>query len=204
MRYILSVILIAVVLAIATGFINGDQLKRFSDKLKGTTEASTGSVDIGGVFSMTNQDGVVVTEKDLLGHYSLVNFGFTSCPDICPTTLAYMANLYDQLPADAQQKLTMYFVTVDPERDTTAHMKNYLNAWPNRFTGLVGTPEELAAMAKKYLVYYAKKPQGDGQDYTMDHSSYIYVMGPDGKYISHFGHSTPPQEALQILLQLLS
>jgi protein SCO1/2 len=203
MRYTLSVILIAAVLAIATGFINGEQLTRFAHKLKGD-ETAQGAVDIGGPFTMTNQDGVTVTEKDLLGHYSLVNFGFTSCPDICPTTLAYMANLYHQLPADKQAKLKMYFVTVDPERDTPEHMKTYLNAWPNMFTGLVGTPEGLAAMAKEYLVYYAKKPQGEGEDYTMDHSSYIYVMVPDGKYVSHFGHNTPPQEALQALLQLLS
>lgn len=203
MRYTLSVILIAVVLAIATGFINIGQFKAFTQKLQGS-EQIEGGVEIGGPFTMTSQDGVTVTEKDLLGHYSLVNFGFTSCPDICPTTLAYMANLYHQLTPEQQQKLKMYFVTVDPERDTTRHMKSYLTAWLGLFTGLVGTSEELAAMTKKYLVYYAKKPQGDGQDYTMDHSSYIYVMGPDGKYISHFGHSTPPQEALQILLQLLS
>ena len=203
MRYTLGVILVAVVLAIATGFINGIQLKMFVQKLQGSEQTQSG-VDIGGPFTMMNQDGVTVTEKDLLGHYSLVNFGFTSCPDICPTTLAYMANLYHQLTPEQQAKLKMYFVTVDPERDTVPHMKNYLTAWPGLFTGLVGTPEGLAAMAKEYLVYYAKKPQGDGQDYTMDHSSYIYVMGPDGKYISHFGHSTPPQEALQVLLQLLS
>lgn len=203
MRYTLSVIVIAVVLAIATGFINTGQLTRFTQKLKGE-ETAQGAVDIGGPFTMTNQDGVTITEKDLLGHYSLVNFGFTSCPDICPTTLAYMANVYQQLPAEAQQKLKMYFVTVDPERDTAEHMKTYLNAWPNMFTGLVGTPEGLAAMAKEYLVYYAKKPQGEEEDYTMDHSSYIYIMGPKGEYLSHFGHSTPPEEAVQLLLQLLS
>lgn len=202
MRYTLLVILIAVALAFATGFINTAQLKGFTQKLRG--EDVSQQVNIGGPFTMTDQNGQAVTEQDLLGHYSLVNFGFTSCPDICPTTLAYMASLYPHLTPEQQKKLKMYFVTVDPDRDTVEHMKNYLTAWPGLFTGLVGTPEGLAAMAKAYLVYYAKKPQGEGQDYTMDHSSYIYIMGPDGKYISHFGHSTPPDEALKTLLQLLS
>jgi protein SCO1/2 len=114
-----------------------------------------------------------------------------------------MANVFDKLSDEQQAQLKMYFVTVDPERDTPEVLKNYLAAWPGLFTGLVGTPEALAAMAKKYLVYYAKKPQGDGADYTMDHSSYIFIMGPDGKYISHFGHSTPLDEAVKLLSQVL-
>jgi protein SCO1/2 len=203
MRYTLLAILLAFALALATGYINADQVRRLVTLTQEQT-TETGAPEIGGAFSMTNQDGEVVTEKDLLGHYSLVNFGFTSCPDVCPTTLAYMANVYGMLKPEQQAQLKIYFVTVDPARDTPEVLKNYLTAWPGLYTGLVGTPEELAAMAKKYLVYYAKKPQGDEGDYTMDHSSYIYIMGPDGKYISHFGHSTPQNEAVKVLSQLLN
>lgn len=172
--------------------------------LQGAGEEHSGGALIGGAFTMTDHAGRTVTEKDLQGHYSLINFGFTSCPDVCPTTLAYMANLYGKLNHAQQKKLRMYFVTVDPARDTPDVLKNYLNAWPGLYTGLTGTPTQLAVMAKKYLVYYAKKSQGAGADYTMDHSAYIYIMGPDGQYISHFGHTTPEGEALAKIVQLLS
>lgn len=145
---------------------------------------------VGGPFSLTDQDGRRVTEKDFLGRYMLVFFGFTYCPDICPTELQVMTAALDAM-GPAAEKIQPVFVSVDPERDTPEVMKAYVANFGPRLIGLTGTPEEIAAMAKAYRVYYAKAAnQNAPGDYLMDHSSIIYLMGQDGSFVKHFAYTT--------------
>ncbi|WP_395661852.1 SCO family protein [Aestuariivirga sp.] len=145
---------------------------------------------VGGPFSLTDQDGRRVTEKDFLGRYMLVFFGFTYCPDICPTELQVMTAALDAM-GPAAEKIQPVFVSVDPERDTPEVMKAYVANFGPRLIGLTGTPEEIAAMAKAYRVYYAKAAnQNAPGDYLMDHSSIIYLMDEDGSFVKHFAYIT--------------
>jgi protein SCO1/2 len=144
---------------------------------------STGVAAIGGPFSLTDQTGKPVTDQTYKGKWLLVFFGFTSCPDVCPTTLNQVAQVMDRLGPLADQVQPL-FITVDPARDTPAVLAQYTAAFGPRIVGLTGTPEQIAAAAKAYRVYYAKVDQGS--DYTMDHSAILYVMRPDGKYEAFF------------------
>ncbi len=137
---------------------------------------------VGGAFTLTNGNGKTVTAADLRGKYLLVYFGYTFCPDVCPTTLADVAQALDTLGAKAD-RVQPLFITIDPARDTPAVMRTYVTAFSPRIEGLTGTPDEIAAVAKKYHVYYARHQEAGAQDYTMDHSSVLYVMGPDGGFL---------------------
>ena len=146
------------------------------------TPAAQTSLPIGGPFSLTAQDGRRVTDQTFRGKWLLVYFGYTHCPDVCPTTLADIAELLDQLGPLAE-KVQPLFVTIDPERDSAKVVGEFVNVFDPRIVGLTGTSAEIAAVAKQYRVYYKKLPAEEGSDnYLMEHSSFIYVMGPDGKY----------------------
>lgn len=165
------------------------------------------NVSIGGPFALTDQDGKAVTDKDFLGKYMVVYFGYTYCPDVCPTSLSAIGRAMDILDAKAPDKakrILPVFVTVDPERDTPALMKSYVKNFHPRLTGLTGTVDQTAAAAKAYRVYYAKVVEkgADPANYLMDHSSITYVMGPDGKFVTHFGHGTTPEAMAEKLAQL--
>jgi protein SCO1/2 len=139
---------------------------------------------IGGPFSLEDGSNRQVTDRDFRGKYMLIYFGYTFCPDVCPTTLTDMADALDRLgpKADLLQPL---FITVDPRRDTPAVVKQYAAAFGPRLIGLTGSPEQIAQVAKEYRVYYAEHRTGPGPgDYTMDHSSILYLMGPDGSFIA--------------------
>ncbi len=139
---------------------------------------------VGGKFSLSDGRGRTVTDRDFRGKYLLVYFGYTYCPDVCPTTLNAEADALDRLgkKADLLQPL---FITVDPRRDTPAVIQQYTAAFTPRLMGLTGTPAEIAAVAKEYHVYYAEHRTGPGpDDYSMDHSSILYLMGPDGRFIA--------------------
>lgn len=152
--------------------------------------APADSVMIGGAFSLVDQNGVTRTEKDFAGRHTLVFFGFTHCPDVCPTTLAVIQAALEQSGA-GPERITPVFITVDPERDTPEMVKSYMSAFGPRFVGLTGSPEAVREAAKVYRVYYQKRPL-EGGDYTMDHSSIIYLMGPDGRYVAHYQIETGP------------
>lgn len=139
---------------------------------------------VGGPFTLENGSGQAVTERTFRGKYALVYFGYTYCPDVCPTTLNEVAGAMDHLGAKARD-LQPIFISVDPERDTPGVVKQYTAAFTPRLVGLTGTPQEIAQVAKEYHVYYAKHVTGPGpKDYTMDHSSILYLMGPDGRFIA--------------------
>ncbi len=139
---------------------------------------------IGGPFSLTDQNGRTVTEQDLKGKPFLVFFGFTHCPDICPTTMFEISEIMKKLDP-AGDRVGAVFITVDPERDTPAALKDYVSSFDPRIVALTGTPEEIAAVAKAYRAIYRKVPLKDG-GYTMDHTAIVYLMGKDGRFITPF------------------
>lgn len=159
---------------------------------------------IGGPFSLVDHTGRAVTDRDFRGQFMLVFFGYTYCPDLCPVELQYISEAMDAL-GEAGTKVRPVFITVDPEHDTVEVMADYLSNFHPRLVGLTGTPEQIAAAAKAYLVYYAKfypapaalGGETDGgenaSDYLMDHSTFTYLMGPDGRYLAHFSYGTPPE-----------
>jgi protein SCO1/2 len=139
---------------------------------------------IGGPFTLADDTGKQITDRDFRGKYMLVYFGYTFCPDVCPTTLNELAEALDQLGGKAD-RLQPIFITVDPKRDTPAVMKQYVAAFTPRLIGLTGSDEQIAKVAQEYRVYFAEHRTGPGpNDYTMDHSSVLYLMGPDGKFIA--------------------
>ena len=141
-------------------------------------------------FTLTNQDGKRVTDQDFRGKYMLIFFGFTYCPDVCPGELQVMSAALDQLGADGD-KIQPIFITIDPARDTPEAMKIYVSNFHPRMVGLTGSDADIAGVAKAYRVYYAKaKGSENSPDYLMDHSTILYLMGPDGKFVKHFTYNT--------------
>jgi len=152
-------------------------------------------------FQMVNQDNEPVTEKTFLGKPSLFFFGYTHCPDTCPTTLGRLSAWLHQL-GPAAQNLNVVFVTVDPERDTPDVMKNYLSAFSPQITGLIGSPQQLRNLAKEYMVYYAKGPEENGS-YSMNHSAMIIMVGPNGAFKGAISQSDSDAAALSKINALL-
>jgi protein SCO1/2 len=148
---------------------------------------------IGGPFQLTDQTGQAVTEKNLLGRPTLVFFGFTHCPDVCPTSLFEISEVLRAMGKDAD-RVNAYFVSVDPERDTSAAMKDYLSSFDPHLKGLTGDPAAVAKVISDYRVYAKKVPLKDG-DYTMDHTALIYLMDRDGRFVSPFNLKRTPEEA---------
>ena len=162
-----------------------------------------GVAGIGGPFRLQTADGREVTDADFRGKWMVVYFGYTSCPDVCPTGLQTIANALDTLGPEAKRRAAVLFVTVDPERDSPKILQDYVSAFDAPITGLGGSPEQVAAMAKAYRVYYAKHPKAGG-DYDMDHSSIIYVMDPRGRFTANFTHETAPDAIASKLRALMA
>jgi protein SCO1 len=162
---------------------------------------ATSPAAIGGPFQLTDQTGQAVTEKAMEGHPTLVFFGFTHCPDVCPTTLFEMSEVLKAMGKDGD-RVNAYYISVDPERDTTAAMKEYLSSFDPRLRGLTGSPEEIAKVLSEYRVYAKKVPLKDG-DYTMDHTALIYLMDRDGKFVSPFNINRKPEDAASDLKRYL-
>ena len=157
----------------------------------GAAVKTVGQALVGGPFTLTAPDRTTVTEQTYRGKWLLVYFGFTSCPDTCPTTLLEVAAALEKLGPDAD-KLQPLFVTVDPLRDTPAVMGNYTQSFHPRIIGLTGTPQQIAAVAQEYGVYYAPHRTGPAaEDYVMDHGTYLYLMDPHGKFVRGFDADTP-------------
>lgn len=152
-------------------------------------QQSSGKALVGGPFTLTSHTGERVSDSKFRGRYMLVAFGYTYCPDVCPAELQIMSAALDELGKDAEE-IQPIFITIDPERDTPAVLKDYMTNFHPRFVGLTGTPEEIAAAARAYRVYYAKAKDSGTTDYLMDHSSIIYLMGKDGEFLKHFPYGT--------------
>jgi protein SCO1 len=159
----------------------------------GGARGVTASAAIGGPFQLTDQSGAVVTDKSMEGRPTLIFFGFTHCPDVCPTSLFEMSEVLRAMGKDAD-RVNAYFITVDPERDTAATMKDYLSSFDPHLKGLTGDPTAVAKVASEYRVYSRKVPLKDG-DYTMDHTALVYLMDRDGKFVAPFNLNRTPEEA---------
>jgi cytochrome oxidase Cu insertion factor (SCO1/SenC/PrrC family) len=170
---------------------------------KGSPLPSIGEALVGGPFAMTDQNGKRVSEKDFLGRYMLVFFGFTYCPDVCPTELQVMTAALAEL-GEAGKAIQPVFVSIDPDRDTAENVKAYVANFGGTLIGLTGSAEDVAVMAKAYRVFYQKVPGPTGQDYTIDHSSIIYLMGPDGKFRKHFTYTTDPRALAEGLRRVMA
>ena len=164
---------------------------------------STGQPDVGGPFQLVNQDGQPVDQTLLNGKWSLVFFGFTYCPDYCPTTLGMLEATKTAL-GDKADDVQIIFISIDPERDTPQALKDYLSSdgFPEGVIGLTGTPAQVRAAADAYRAVYQKV--GEGEAYTMNHSLTIYLMGPDGQFRSALGHDLGPANAARVIEQAMA
>ena len=157
----------------------------------------TAPAAIGGPFQLTDQAGQTVTDQNLKGRPTLIFFGFTHCPDVCPTSLFEISEVLKAMGKDAD-RVNAYFVSVDPERDTAAAMKDYLSSFDPHLKGLTGNPEAVAKVLSAYRVYSRKVPLKDG-DYTMDHTALIYLMDREGQFVAPFNLKRTPEEAAKDL-----
>src|SRR5215468_12400986 len=167
----------------------------------GGVRGVTAPAAIGGPFQLTDQGGATVTEKDLQGKPTLIFFGFTHCPDVCPTSLFEISEILRAMGKDAD-RVNAYFISVDPERDNATAMKDYLSSFDPHLKGLTGDPEAIAKVLSAYRVYAKKVPLKDG-DYTMDHTALIYLMDRDGHFVAPFNLKRTPEEAAKDLQRYL-
>src|ERR1700675_3611962 len=169
----------------------------------GPSVETSGKALIGGPFTLTDQTGKTVTDKDFSGRYMLVFFGFTHCPDICPAELQVIAQALDRL-GDKASKVVPVFITLDPERDTPEAMADYVKSFGPNFIGLTGSPEAIAAAAKAYRVAYSKVENKESAgDYSVDHSALVYLMDPEGRYVTHFSYGLSADQMAEKLVKLL-
>ena len=169
----------------------------------GFVETGTGTALIGGPFQLVDQEGRAVDQTLLNGKWTLVFFGFTYCPDFCPTTLASI-EATERLLGDRAADLQTVFITVDPERDTPEALETYLSSegFPEGVIGLTGTPEQVDVAAKAYRAIYQKVGEGDA--YTMNHSLTVYLMGPDGQFRSAIAHDLGPQRSAELIERVMA
>lgn len=169
---------------------------RDSAGVSGQTRGS-GTALIGGPYELVDHKGRTRTEADFKGRYQLIYFGYTFCPDFCPSTLNVMSQALDKLAESSPEtadRVVPLFITIDPERDTVEAMDAYVAHFHGNFVGLTGNDEQIAAAAKAYRVFYRKVGDGgDDEDYLVDHSTFTYLMDAEGNYAAHFAHNTTPE-----------
>lgn len=158
---------------------------------------------IGGPFVLTDQNGKSFSSESLKGKPTLIYFGYTFCPDVCPTSLLLMETAIEKLGPDTPKKVNLVFITIDPERDTRELMKGYVENFGPTFIGLTGTPEQIAQVARAYRVYYQKVPPKDGGPYLMDHSSIVYLLDRNGRFVTHFTHEAKAETIAAAVQRLL-
>ncbi len=190
-------------LLLATGI--GASALLFAPDAPKTNVVSSGTALVGGAFEATNQDGKRVSEKDFRGKYTLFYFGYTFCPDVCPAELQVISAALSEIDG-ARDKFNLVFVTIDPARDTPEIMKDYVaHFWPGT-VGLSGSADDIRKIASAYRVYYARpnEAEADKDSYLMDHSSIVYLMGPDGRFVRHFPYGTTVDDMRKALLEVIN
>jgi len=197
-RFALVAIVFAGVLVIAAGVLLALALRETPRGAAGTALASA----IGGQFQLIDQNGKPFSDANLKGKWHLIFFGYTHCPDACPTALNEMSLALDRLGIK-RDEVRVVFITVDPERDTPDVLKSYVQSFDAPIVALTGAPEAVAQAAKAYRVFYAKHPRADG-DYDMDHSAVIYVMNPEGRFTATFTPDSSADAIVQRLQKLIS
>jgi protein SCO1/2 len=169
--------------------------------LAGINEFVAPKAAIGGQFELAGTKGKLVTDETLKGKPSALFFGFTFCPDVCPTTLSDASTWLQSLGKDAD-RIQIYFVTVDPERDTLEHLKEYLSAFDERIVGLTGTPEQVKTIIKAYRVF-AQKVESDDENYQMNHTASVYLLDKDGRFAGTIAYQEKTENALAKLRRLI-
>jgi len=197
-RYTIIALVFAAILIVGAGALLGFAMRDNPKGAAGTMLASA----FGGAFQLVDQNGKRVSDADLKGKWQLLFFGYTHCPDACPTALNEIALALDRL-GEKRDKVGVVFITVDPERDTPEVLKNYVQSFDAGIVALTGSPEQVAQAAKAYRVYYAKHPRPDG-GYDMDHSAVIYVMDPQGRFTASFTPESTADAIAERLQKLLS
>ena len=183
----------AIIIAFALGLAG--LAGTFYALLPGRTDL--GPPTIGGTFTLIGQDGRLISNADLAGHPYLVFFGYTHCPDFCPTALFDISEVFKEL--GPEKKVTALFVTIDPERDTPEVLKSYLENFDSRIIGLTGDNQKIEAISKAFRVYARKVPSAKANDYSVDHTGLVYLMDKRGKFVSAFNLQRPPGEAAREL-----
>ena len=198
-RFLLAASLLAGLIILGAGAFLALELQEVSRGAGGTLLGSA----IGGPFQLVDQNGRTVTNTQLEGKWLLVYFGYTHCPDACPTALNNIAVALRDLGAKQRDEVRPVFITIDPARDTPKMLKDYVTAFDAPILALTGTAAQVAKAADDYRVYYAKHPEAGG-DYSMDHSSIIYVMDPKGRFSASFSGEDPPDQMAERLKKLLT
>ena len=197
-----SVVILVALMLVGIGvwiYFDRDNLARltlFQDTPRSSTIAG---ITIGGPFTLSNQRGETVTEKSFDGQWRLMFFGFTHCPDVCPTKLTSLGTVMTKLGPQSA-KIVPIFVRVDPERDTVPVMKDYVAAFDDRLVGLTGTPEQIQAMIGAFRIYAQKafpKDQRDSKEYNVDHSAFTYLMGPHNEFLDVLAYDLTPQQMVE-------
>lgn len=160
------------------------------------------AADMGGPFTLTDETGNQATQEKFAGKHALVYFGYSFCPDVCPTGLQTISAGIDQLGEDGS-KVVPVFISVDPERDTPDQLRQYTALFHDRMEGLTGSKEQIDAVAKQFRVYYALRKDEDPENYPVDHSSFTYLMSPDWKLIAVFSHQVTPDQIANALKKLI-
>ena len=164
-------------------------------------ETSPYAGSVGGPFSLVNHNGVQVTEKSWPGKYLLIYFGFTHCPDVCPTGLNKIAEALNALPANKVEKIQPLLITVDPARDTTKDLKNYVELFHPKLIGLTGTDAQIEQVEAAFKVYAQK--QGDSKDYMVNHSAFTYLLNPDGQVVGLYSHEMTSKDMENQIFQAI-
>ncbi len=204
-----AVLLAALTAASAWEFYAAREAARKASERQSTT-ASARRDTIGGSFTLTDHTGRRVSDADFRGKFLLIFFGYTYCPDVCPTAMANVSLVMEELGSDAAEVQPL-FISVDPERDDPAELADFVGQFDPRIVGLTGTPEEIAEVARKFRVYYRKvtaeelggEASDGADDYLMDHSAYVYLMGPDGGFIEVFSHTEDPAEVARAVREAI-
>ncbi|KAM5214793.1 protein SCO1 homolog, mitochondrial [Hipposideros larvatus] len=183
---------LAVTFAIGGALLAGMKYfkKEKTEKLEKKRQQSIGKPLLGGPFSLITHTGEPKTDKDYLGQWVLIYFGFTHCPDICPEELEKMIQVVDEIDSiPTLPNLTPLFITIDPERDTKEAIANYVKEFSPKLVGLTGRKEEIDQVARAYRVYYSPGPKDEDEDYIVDHTIIMYLIGPDGEFLDYFGQN---------------
>lgn len=211
-KFFISIVIIGMIAA-GAAFLTSQFQKVAQEKKDNTTTTSVASVrvgktygqaTVGGPFTLIDQDGNTRTDADYKGKYMVVYFGYSFCPDICPAALYNMTQAFQEMSPKELRDIAPLFITIDPERDTVSNLKTYIQNFHPSFTALTGSQEQLDKAIKAYRVYAKKaKPDGTATEYLLDHSSIVYVMDRQGRFITSFNHQTEPKVIKQTLRKVI-
>ncbi|WP_235914103.1 SCO family protein [Curvivirga aplysinae] len=205
-RLILSPAFMAI-FAVAAAALIATYLYLYQTQQKSSNSSlAMGQVELGGPFNLIDEAGKPVTEKDFAGKYMLIYFGFTYCPDVCPTDLAVMGEamaMMEDEDDDKASRITPIFITIDPERDVPDAIAEYTDHFHERMVGLTGELPEIAKTAKAYRVYFNKEEPDEDGDYVMSHSAFTYLMDPNGEFVTMFKHGSKPEQMAKDVLALV-